>query len=161
MKPVHACLVMASLLLLCVAASVAAESGAGSIVLKRDAAPANLPLDKRYEQMDDSQHALLKARYAGMGAADEPPWPAAGMAPMMLALRQGADVYRATGQLDMTVEVGPDGAARSVAVYESAGDPQFTKFAASLLMTTRYKPAVCAGQPCTMAWPLQVTLSRR
>lgn len=160
MKPVRACLAVASLLLLCVATSAAAESATGNIVLKRDVGPPNLPLDKRYEQMDEAQHALLKARYAGMGAADEPPWPAAGMAPLMLALRQGADAYRATGQVDMTVEVGPDGAARSVSVYEGAGDPQFTKFAASLLMTTKYKPAVCAGQPCAMAWPLQVTLSR-
>ncbi len=159
MKPVLASLAIASLLLACMA-PLAAEAPPGGIVLRRDVAPPNVPLDKRYDQMDEAQRALLKARYAGMGAGDEPPWPVDGLGPVMLALRQGADVYRVRGQLDMTVEVGPDGAARSVAVYEDAGDAQFTKFAASLLMTTKYKPAVCSGQPCAMAWPLQVTMSR-
>ena len=156
MTPIAPRLVLASLVLACTAA-VAAEGG---FALRRDVAVPNVPLDKRFDQMNDTQQALLRARYTGMGAGDEPPWPAAGMAPLMMALRQGADVYRVTGQLDMTVEVGADGAARSVAVYEGTGDPQFTKFAASLLMTTRYKPGLCAGQPCAMSWPLQVTLSR-
>lgn len=156
MTPVRACLALACLLLACTAAAAADTPFA----LRRDVATPNVPLDKRYDQMDESQHALLRARYAGMGATDEPPWPASGMAPLMMQLRQGADAYRVSGQLDMTVDVGPDGAARSISVYEGAGDPQFAKFAASLLMTTKYKPALCAGQPCAMAWPLQVTLSR-
>ena len=156
MKPARACLALACLLLACTAAAAADAAFA----LRRDVAAPNVPLDRRYDQMDEAQRALLRARYVGMGVADEPPWPAKGMAPLMMALRQGADAYRVTGQLDMTVEVGPDGAARSISVYEGAGDPQFTKFAAALLMTTKYKPAVCAGQPCAMAWPLQVTLSR-
>jgi hypothetical protein len=33
--------------------------------------------------------------------------------------------------------------------------PEMTKFAASVLLLTRFKPAICGGQKCRMDFPLK------
>jgi hypothetical protein len=38
-------------------------------------------------------------------------------------------------------------------------DPKLTQGVATALMLTKYKPAVCRGQPCQMAYPLRMTFT--
>ncbi len=116
-------------------------------MLKRNVAVGNFPLDKRYEQMTPEQRERIKAHYEAMAPGDEPPFPAEGMGPIMVALQKGSAAYRVSGQLDVAVEVGPDGSARTLTVYQAPDDAEFRKFVASLLTVTHYKPGVCGGRP--------------
>lgn len=125
--------------------------------LRRNIVEGSLPFDKRYDELTPAQRELVKARYEPMAPDDEPPFPVDGLGPMMLALQKGAVRYEVRGRLDMSVLIGPDGAPQAVTAYETPGDDRFTKFAATILMVQKYKPAVCGGRPCQMAFPVQAT----
>jgi hypothetical protein len=166
MRHLQGKLALAGLLFVCAALASAAddpkqyrlneEQPLTGSMLKHSGATGNLPYDKRYEDMTPEQRALVKAAYEPMPDADEPPFPADGLGPMMKAFHKGANAYEPRGEIDMAVEVGPDGVGRSVQIYKTTDDPKFTRFAAGLLMFTKYKPAVCGGRPCTMWYPLHV-----
>ena len=138
---------------------LAAEAPSGP-PLRRDAGVARVPLNSRWEQLTPEQRDKVRASYQGMGPADEPPYPLEGMAPLMQKLQKGAELFKVSGQVDMAIEIAADGSPHDVTVYSQAGTAQFTQFVASVLAMTRYKPGVCGGHACTMAFPLQVTFSR-
>jgi hypothetical protein len=116
-----------------------------------------LPYDARYGDLSPAERDLVRSAYDAMPADDEPPYPAQGMGALMRPLVHAAHEMYIDGTIDALVEVGPDGAPRSVAVYRSP-EPIFTKVVASVLMGASYKPALCKGVPCTMQFPLRVTL---
>ena len=58
----------------------------------------------------------------------------------------------------MFVEVDPEGQATAVSMMKSP-DPKLTQGVATALMLTKYKHAVCRGQPCQMAYPLRMTFT--
>ncbi len=47
-----------------------------------------------------------------------------------------------------------------VEAYE-VPDPELAKFAASGLLLTKFKPAICKGAPCKMQYPLMLRLEVR
>jgi hypothetical protein len=127
-------------------------------MIKRAVITGAVPFDKRYDQMTPEQRQRVKDLYEPMAPNDEPPFPADGLAPLMKALQKAATSYRVTGPLELVADIGPDGAPRKVDVLRAPDDPQFRAFATSLLMVTRYKPAVCGGRACAMGFPLQANI---
>ena len=127
----------------------------------------SLPLDKRYSELTREQQNAFKSQYEQMAEDDEPPFPLDGLGPLYKAIgeihkqflrrRFGLGV---DGLLAMHVQVDSQGKATSVAAYRSP-DPEMTKFAATVAMLTKYKPAVCGGQPCAMAFPIRIQLTSR
>ncbi len=164
---IHERLAIAGLLFVCAAAALAADPAASfgmkdsspptGSSLRRNIVEGSLPFDKRYDELTPAQRELFKSRYEPMAADDEPPFPVDGLGPMMLALQKGAVRYDVRGRLDMSVVIGPDGAPQAVTAYETPGDERFTKFAATILMVQKYKPAVCGHRPCQMAFPVLLT----
>ena len=160
-------LAAASLLLAAAAAMAADEpvtygikeamSSTGTII-KRDMITGNVPFDKRFDQMTPEQRQHVRDRYENMPPDDEPPFPADGLAPMMKALQKAASTYRVTGALELVADIAPDGTPRKVDVLRAPDDPQFRQFATTLLMVTKYKPAVCGGRGCAMGFPLEVNI---
>jgi len=127
----------------------------------------SLPLDKRYSELTREQRSALKSLYEQMAEDDEPPFPVDGLGPLykgiaevqkhLLRSRFGLGV---DGPLALHVQVDSQGNAMSVAAYQSP-DPEVTKYAATIAMLTKYKPAVCRGQPCAMAFPIRIELKSR
>jgi hypothetical protein len=64
------------------------------------------------------------------------------------------------GKLIASVTVDSQGQARDVVVYKSSSK-EATTIAARALSDETYKPAICKGQPCTMAFVLRVQLLER
>ena len=58
------------------------------------------------------------------------------------------------------MQVDAKGVAQSVSVIASP-DSDMTRVAAGVLMLETYKPALCAGQPCAMAFPVRMEFHRR
>ncbi len=127
----------------------------------------SLPLDKRYSELTREQRNALKSLYEQLAEDDEPPFPVDGLGPLykgiaevqkhLLRSRFGLGV---DGPLALHVQVDSQGKAISVAAYQSP-DPELTKYASTIAMLTRYKPAVCGGQPCAMAFPIRIELKSR
>ena len=74
------------------------------------------------------------------------------------SVRKVQDAVLAQGELTMFVDVNAQGEATAVSVVKSP-DPKLTQAVAAVLMLTKYKPALCRGQPCSMGYPFRMTFS--
>ena len=127
-----------------------ATQSTGTIIKKDIKWNSKIPLDKTYDQLTPEQKAELHGMYEGLPEGDEPPFPENGIKPIFSAIRKAQRVLQARGELNMAVTVGPDGTATKVEDRGGVYNVQMTELAQQVLLLTRYKPAVCKGQPCTM-----------
>ena len=116
-----------------------------------------LPLDKSYAELSAAEKAQARSDYIAMPERDEPPFPVAGMGALLRPIADAVGAMRVRGDLTLFVTVSSTGKPVSVAVVKSP-DEKLTHYAASVLMKAQYKPAVCAGKPCTMQLPLRMAL---
>ena len=95
----------------------------------------------------------------GVKPGDEPPYPERGLRPMVEAMMkiQGRLGYEGDLHLDATVD--PDGRVSAVKVLRSP-DSELSRLAATVLVDTPFKPALCGGQPCRMEFPVRQVLKR-
>ena len=131
----------------------------GSLI-KRELLSSPLPFNKRYDELNSEQKGRLRAEYDHMPDADEPPFPVNGLGALYRKLAAAQDRLQVKGPLLMHVQVDAKGVAQSVSVIESP-DSDMTKVAAGVLMLESYKPGLCAGQPCAMAFPVRMEFHRR
>jgi hypothetical protein len=141
-----------------------ASSTTGS-VLRRDLKwSSKIPLDKTYEQLSAKEKADFHSLYASMPPGDEPPFPLAGMRPLFNQIRRGQQIVHAGGRLNLVVTVDAHGKATEVADFggvEGNNAQQMTQYAGSLLLMTKFKPAVCGGNPCQSQFPFAIDLGMR
>jgi hypothetical protein len=133
----------------------------GTLLKKRLRWTSPIPLNKTWEQLTPEQQAEFRAMYASIPDANEPPFPIKGLKPVFSAIQKGQDVMQARGELDFAVTVGPDGKATYVESRQELGGPnarEMSNYVASVLMMAKYKPALCAGQPCAMEFPFKLKL---
>ncbi|WP_457426745.1 hypothetical protein [Roseateles sp. P5_E7] len=114
-----------------------------------------LPLNRRYAELDAKEKALVRANYEGMPEADEPPFPADGLLPVMTTLHIGAERGFPLGKLAVVVDVDSSGKVQHAQTFGKV-DADFARFAASVLARTPFKPAVCAGNPCAMQYVFRI-----
>jgi hypothetical protein len=133
-------------------------SETGTILKQNIRWTSKIPLNKTYGEFNDAQKAELRAMYKDMPEGDEPPFPAEGIRPIFNAIKNAQRTLQARGSLDLAVTVGPDGTATKVDDFSSLKSPQMSELAQQVLLLTKYKPAVCSGQPCTMQYRFQQKL---
>jgi len=126
--------------------------------LGRAAIRSVLPLNRRYSELDEAEKATLRADYEGMPAADEPPFPAQGLLPIFVAIKEGTDKIGALGTMTLVADVDGEGKVRHVDSFGKV-DPDFARFASRVLAATPFKPAVCAGKPCNMQFVLRMSFT--
>lgn len=114
-----------------------------------------IPIRKRYSEMTQSEKDVIRGFYTSMGPTDEPPFPAAGLEPLVRALHKAQSKLLVSGDLYLVAEVDANGDAQSVTAYGSP-DPDMTKFAASALLLQKFKPALCKGTPCSQRFPFSL-----
>jgi hypothetical protein len=119
-----------------------------------------VPFDKTYAQMSAEQKAVIAQDYEALPPGDEPPYPAFGLAHLSSYMMRYAQKTDTTGPLMATVDVGPDGTARSVSVYRSP-DANLTRMVTTLLANETYKPGKCGGSPCAMTYVLRLNFPSR
>ena len=129
--------------------------------IKRDIVSGSVvPLDKTYAQLSRQERDYVRSQYEHMGPNDEPPFPLNGLQPIYKVIAAGQQKLLVTGSMTLVVDINSQGEATSVSVLESS-DPEMAKFAASVLMLQRYKPALCNGAPCTMQFPFRIAFEKR
>jgi hypothetical protein len=137
-----------------------ASPSTGSNIPRNDVTSGAIPINRRYSELTREQQAILKSRYEAIAQDDEPPFPVDGLEPLFAAMSKGQQKYLARGVMEIHVEIDANGSAKAARVFQSP-DADMTKFAAAVLMLTKYKPGVCAGVPCAMAFPFLMTFSIR
>jgi hypothetical protein len=119
-----------------------------------------IPINKRYDELLPSEREAVHKDYEGLARGDEPPFPADGLKPLHEAALKAQMQRYATGRLFVLASVDVDGTVTEVKVMESP-DPEMARFVASMLLMTRFKPALCAGRPCAMDFRFGYRLSVR
>jgi hypothetical protein len=123
-------------------------------LIRRDAVRGKaLPFNRTYQQLTAEQRALVHSWYESIPAGDEPPFPAEGTKPIHDAVRKGQAKMLVKGELMLIATVEANGEVSSVQAIGSPS-PEMTKFASTILLLTKFKPAICSGQPCKMDFPL-------
>ena len=134
------------------------EAPTGSRIRSVATAGARYPLDKPYERFSPEERAALKSRWEHIAEDDEPPFPAGGMKSLVLEFRTAAAKRQAVGITTLVAHVSPEGKVTKVDVLASVDD-QLTRFIGWHLGNTKFKPAICAGQPCSMQFPMSFKFS--
>ena len=151
-----------ALALLPLGAAVAEETGSSPTYAPHgsDALPpgAAYPTKKKFENLTASERAGLRALYEGMSESDEPPFPKAGMGPIMGEVAELAGDARVTGFVSIFVKVDAAGNATGVRIMK-APNIDIAKAIAFVLVQAKYKPAVCGGAPCAMEFPFRFNLT--
>lgn len=126
--------------------------------LGRAAIRSTLPLNRRYAELDAAEQAMLRADYEGMPAGDEPPFPADGLLTVFTAVKNGMDKLGPLGTLTLVADVDSTGKVRHVDAFGKV-DPDFARFASRVLVSTPFKPGLCAGKACNMQYVLRMEFS--
>ena len=135
------------------------EPSTGTAIL-RVLVESSLPLDRSYDQLTAEQKVRLRSMYVNMKQEDDPPFPLEGLGKLYGPIQKGTKKWPVRGQLSLFVRVSASGEAVSAEVLETP-DAEFGRFAASIALVTRFKPAMCSGQPCVMDFPVRLNFTRR
>lgn len=112
-----------------------------------------------WQGLTHENRAAVRNQYTSLPSQDEPPYPVNGMGDLIENIRVLAEHSGNEGKLSLIVKISAKGTMETVTVVESPG-PVMSKYAAQVLNITSFKPASCAGQPCTMDMPLEVSITR-
>lgn len=164
MNTAHLHLAMATVLLALVGAAAQAarpeygiradQPPTGSHIQQYDAGMQSIPINRRYEELSPAERSRLNEWWENIPAGDEPPFPIDGLKPIHDAIYKAQKKLLARGKLFLIATVSPDGKVTSVKAIGSPS-PEMTRFAASVLVLTKFKPARCSGRPCQMDFPLR------
>jgi hypothetical protein len=125
--------------------------------IPRVQAESPLPPDATYRELTPEQQAKVRSQYEPMADGDEPPYPLYGTGTMLKPLAEAAQHVGRPGLLVLFVDVDAKGDATKVEVIKTPSE-RIAKVAAAIAMATKFKPAVCHGQPCAMGYPWRVKL---
>ena len=135
------------------------EPRVGSNIPRREIHGVSVPLNRSWAQLTPEQQTLWKSQYDAIPAADEPPFPMESLGALNKSVSQSLRGQFESGKLDLNVRIDADGNATAVSIF-AAPSPEIARNAASVLMASKFKPAVCAGQPCTMDFPFKLNLRK-
>lgn len=130
----------------------------GTIIRKGIRWESKIPLNKTYAQLTPEQKEILHSMYENIAPGDEPPFPEKGIKPIFNAVSNAQYILQARGDLNMRVTVGPDGKAVQVEDFSDVHNAQMREALQNALMLTKYKPAICKGEPCTMQFKFSQSL---
>jgi hypothetical protein len=121
---------------------------------------ANIPFDKPYDQLTLEQQRSFKGLYERMTDTDEPPFPLEGLQAVYGPIAQAQLFAGVRGVLNLEVVVDSKGTPQEVRVLRTP-NARIAQAIAAIVMQVQFKPAVCAGRPCRMGFPIGVQFELR
>ncbi len=120
----------------------------------------NVPPEKKYADLTETQKNNVRANYDGLAADDEPPYPIDGVLTLYTAVSDVGVYFKAMGELELVATVGADGKVSAVSAYKTP-DHRMTEYVSKILAVQKFKPALCKGAPCQMDYLLKLNLDRK
>ena len=127
----------------------------GSMIRRQMVGPVAIPVHLSYDQLSPEDRAKFNTNYENVAPGDEPPFPTGGLKTILDPLRKAQASLLVEGDLFLVAKVDSSGVPQEVVAYGSPS-PAMTQLAARILLLTKFKPAVCGGQPCAMEFPLRI-----
>jgi hypothetical protein len=121
--------------------------------IRRNLVKFTVPATDPYDRLTPEQKKAFLALFQNLPEGDEPAYPVDGLLPVAKSIAFAlADGAVGEGDLFLTVHVDEKGEAQSTKVYATPSS-RVSREAAIVLMATKYKPARCAGNPCSAEFP--------
>jgi hypothetical protein len=136
------------------------EARSGTMIRSYSVTGAVVPIDKKFAELDATERADLNKLYGAIGAGDEPPFPLDGLRPIYTAMAKAQKAFLVKGDMTLVVTVDLTGEPQEVRSV-GAADPNMAQVGAVALMQTKFKPALCAGRPCRMDFPVRFEFPQR
>lgn len=116
-----------------------------------------IPPTLGYQELSEDQQAFVRSRYPALAPGDEPPYPMNGPGAFFDLVRRIIGATQQEGQVEVYVLVDKDG---KVAGVTSVGlkNAEVGKAVGLAAARLKYKPAICAGEPCQMIYPYSVRM---
>ena len=112
-----------------------------------------VPPKTPYAQLTPAEQWLVKQEYPILQERDEPPYPLGGAAAITLSFVEAQRSLQTDAEFRLNVLIAEDGKPSTAEILK-APTPELGRWAASVLLRAKYKPAVCAGKPCAMRYPV-------
>lgn len=122
--------------------------------------------DGPYASLSDAAKQRVRDRYEDLAPDDEPPYPLEGMGALGRLFSEMIPTLQLEGTLFAAVEINEKGEATGISFHSlpishaGATEAEIRQTYALPLVKARYKPALCKGVPCTMAFPVLQEISR-
>ena len=126
-------------------------------MIRRDLAEASIAINQPYAELSAADKAIFRSNYSQLSESDEPPFPKSGLQSLIGPIADLHQKFPVGGTLFLIAVVAPNGKIQEVKAI-SYPTLEMARFASTVLMLTEFKPAVCAGQPCSMEFPLRMRL---
>ena len=136
------------------------EAPIGSNIKRYVASGSRIPVNRTYAELSAEEKAFVSSYYEKMGAGDEPPFPIEGLGPIYSAIAKVQQKLLVTGKLTLVASVDSTGTVTEVQVVESPSKAM-TQAAASVVVLSKFKPALCANRPCKMEFPFNFAFEVR
>ncbi len=133
------------------------QAPTGSHIRETFAWSSFVPLDRPYHRFTPEQKQAFKAAYEPMPEDDEPPFPEGGLRPVVEELARLTGRLQLEGFVQLHVTVSPEGKATHFRFLRMP-DQRTGQLVAYVFTQIKFKPARCAGQPCTMDFPFATKL---
>ena len=127
----------------------------GSNIRRDVVRPFVMPINLPYERLSTEDQDKFKRNYEKIEPNDEPPFPLGGLKSILDPIRKGQAKLLVDGELFLIAIISSSGEAIEVQAIGSPS-PDMTRFAAQVLLLTKFKPAVCGGTPCRMEFPIRI-----
>lgn len=134
----------------------------GSRIYSDRAAHNAVPLRKTYSKMSAAEKKAVNSWFSLIDDGDEPPYPINGLMPVYTTISEGQSAVRedVEGPLNMYVDVDAQGNPTGASVF-AAPNKEIANFAILEMLKHKFKPAICAGKPCAMKFPLSINFVSR
>jgi hypothetical protein len=115
-----------------------------------------IPFNKTYDHLTQEQRKQIRSAYEHLAESDDPPYPLQGMKEIILPIHEVQNKLLENGTLCAIADVDQNGDVQKIAFY-STPSKEMTQAVSLILISTKFKPATCAGNPCSMQFPIKVS----
>ena len=124
-----------------------------------NAMAANTRFDAAWKELSNAEQRAVRAAYTNLPPQDEPPYPMEGMGALLENIRLMGEHFKVKGEFFLVVKVDATGKAEAIGI-EKSPDGDFSRYVAAVAVHAKYKPAMCAGSPCAMDFPIEGVIVR-
>ncbi len=129
-----------------------------ALIPRKTAIGLPVPFKKAYAELTPAEQWLVKKEYPILQERDEPPYPLGGAAAIAQSFVEAQRSLQTDAEFRLNVLIAADGKPTTAEIIK-APTPELGRLAATILLLAKYKPAICAGKPCAMRYPVHFKLT--
>lgn len=130
------------------------EAPTGTLI-KSPLAKANVPFNKHYYELSESERDSYRARFDSLESNQVPPFPRNGLRDVYRPLIEANELGK-PGRLNINLDINEQGQVENIQLID-APSKELAAASEKILRSMQFNPAYCAGDPCSMTFPIKIT----